>query len=94
LSVAEVVKDLALSRFGFIHKCCMCTDGAFGNLWMMLCSASEFVIYKLKELGKIDQEDVLEMLKEFQTLDRDQSGTLNLSDIKNTSRITQSAHAA
>jgi hypothetical protein len=24
--MAEVVKDLALSHFGFIHKCCMCID--------------------------------------------------------------------
>lgn len=44
-------------------------------------SAAEFVIYKLKELGKIDQEDVRDIVKEFCALDYDESGTLNLSDI-------------
>ncbi|KAG0568989.1 hypothetical protein KC19_6G057200 [Ceratodon purpureus] len=57
-------------------------------------SAAEFVIYKLKEVGKIDEDDVLEMLKQFEALDHDQSGTLNWSDINNSSRITQPAHAA
>lgn len=45
-------------------------------------SAAEFVIYKLKELGKIDEDDVLEVLKEFNALDHDQSGYLNCSDIR------------
>jgi len=52
------------------------------------------VIYKLKEVGKIDEDDVQDILKEFQALDRDQSGALNLSDIRNASGIRQSAHAA
>jgi len=44
-------------------------------------SAAEFVIYKLKELGKIDEEDVLDVLKEFNALDHDQSGHLNCADV-------------
>ncbi|XP_058748905.1 two-pore potassium channel 1-like [Vicia villosa] len=42
--------------------------------------AAEFVIYKLKEIGKISQEDVT-LVMEFEELDIDQSGTLFVSDI-------------
>lgn len=44
-------------------------------------SAAEFVIFKLKEVGKIAEEDVQDILKEFAALDYDESGTLNVSDI-------------
>ncbi|KAK4852051.1 hypothetical protein QYF36_020678 [Acer negundo] len=44
-------------------------------------NATEFVIYKLKEMGKINQEDINEVLNEFEELDVDQSGTLSISDI-------------
>lgn len=43
--------------------------------------AAEFVIYKLKEMGKISQEDIALVMKEFDDLDVDQSGTLSTSDI-------------
>ncbi|WJX64955.1 cAMP-dependent protein kinase subunit [Trifolium repens] len=43
--------------------------------------AAEFVIYKLKEMGKITQEDITLVMKEFEELDVDQSGTLSNSDI-------------
>lgn len=43
--------------------------------------AAEFVLYKLKEMGKITQEDIALILEEFEELDVDQSGTLSLSDI-------------
>ncbi|KAJ1410788.1 Two pore domain potassium channel [Sesbania bispinosa] len=43
--------------------------------------AAEFVIYKLKEMGKISQEDISLVMKEFEELDVDQSGTLSVSDI-------------
>ncbi|KAI3419863.1 uncharacterized protein J3R85_012972 [Psidium guajava] len=43
--------------------------------------AAEFIIYKLKEMGKISQEDISLILEEFDDLDVDQSGTLSLSDI-------------
>ncbi|XP_042477930.1 two pore potassium channel a-like [Macadamia integrifolia] len=45
-------------------------------------SAAEFVIYKLKEMGKIKQEDVALVLEEFENLDFDQSGTLSISDLE------------
>lgn len=43
--------------------------------------APEFIIYKLKEMGKISQEDIFLVMKEFEDLDVDQSGTLSNSDI-------------
>lgn len=61
------------------------------------CSAAEFVIYKLKELGKIDEDDVQDVLKQFEALDRDESGALSYSDIRESSRRRSThpgAHAA
>lgn len=43
--------------------------------------AAEFIIYKLKEMGKINQEDIALLMEEFEDLDVDQSGTLSTSDI-------------
>ncbi|KAK8527101.1 hypothetical protein V6N12_054327 [Hibiscus sabdariffa] len=43
--------------------------------------AAEFVIFKLKEMGKICQNDIALILEEFEDLDVDQSGTLSISDI-------------
>ncbi|XP_076907344.1 two-pore potassium channel 1-like [Bidens hawaiensis] len=43
--------------------------------------AAEFVIYKLKEMGKINQEDISLILAQFKNLDVDESGTLSPSDI-------------
>ncbi|XP_058070598.1 two-pore potassium channel 1-like isoform X1 [Magnolia sinica] len=44
-------------------------------------SAAEFVIYKLKEMGKIGQDDIALLMKEFEKLDVDQSGNLSASDL-------------
>ncbi|XP_062078833.1 two-pore potassium channel 1-like [Humulus lupulus] len=46
-----------------------------------IVGAAEFVIYKLKEMGKISHEDVSQILEEFDDLDVDQSGTLSVCDI-------------
>ncbi|CAL5341587.1 unnamed protein product [Camellia sinensis] len=43
--------------------------------------AAEFIIYKLKEMGKINEEDISLVMEEFEDLDVDQSGTLSASDI-------------
>ncbi|KAJ8429462.1 hypothetical protein Cgig2_015314 [Carnegiea gigantea] len=42
---------------------------------------AEFVLHKLKEMRKITQEDISLVMKEFEELDFDQSGTLSLADI-------------
>ncbi|KAI3865351.1 hypothetical protein MKW92_016210 [Papaver armeniacum] len=44
-------------------------------------SATEFILYKLKEMGKIQQEDIVPLMKEFEELDVDQSGMISTSDI-------------
>lgn len=46
-----------------------------------LVDVSDFIIYKLKEMGKITQEDIMLVMDEFEDLDVDQSGTLSPSDI-------------
>ncbi|KAM0063818.1 putative Two pore domain potassium channel, EF-hand domain pair [Helianthus debilis subsp. tardiflorus] len=43
--------------------------------------AAEFCIYKLKEMGKINQEDISLIMAQFKSLDYDESGTLSPSDI-------------
>lgn len=43
---------------------------------------SDFIIYKLKEMGKISQKDIAIVMKEFQDLDVDQSGTLSNADVQ------------
>ena len=43
--------------------------------------AAEFVLYKLKELGKISQEEISEFMEEFDMLDADHNGTLSPSDL-------------
>ncbi|GAA0166667.1 ion channel [Lithospermum erythrorhizon] len=44
-------------------------------------SAAEFVVYKLKELGKISDEDVSLVMDGFRALDVDSSGTLTENDL-------------
>ncbi|CAN0875068.1 Two-pore potassium channel 1 [Linum grandiflorum] len=42
---------------------------------------AEFVLYKLKEMGKITQDDIMLVMEEFEGLDVDQSGTISASDL-------------
>ncbi|KAI3828355.1 hypothetical protein L1987_02455 [Smallanthus sonchifolius] len=43
--------------------------------------AAEFIVFKLKEMGKISQDDITPILDEFETLDFDKTGTLSASDL-------------
>uniref|UniRef100_A0ACD5UQ43 Uncharacterized protein n=1 Tax=Avena sativa TaxID=4498 RepID=A0ACD5UQ43_AVESA len=43
--------------------------------------AADFVLYKLKELGNITQEEISEFIEEFDRLDADHSGSLSPSDL-------------
>ncbi|KAI4296037.1 hypothetical protein L6164_036027 [Bauhinia variegata] len=45
-------------------------------------SAAEFVVYKLKEMGKISQEDIAIVMESFRKLDIDQSGSLTEADLR------------
>lgn len=47
----------------------------------VLSSPAEFVLYKLKEMGKINDQDVSIVMEEFRNLDIDQSGTLTAADL-------------
>ncbi|XP_074320169.1 two-pore potassium channel 1-like [Silene latifolia] len=44
-------------------------------------NAAEFVLYKLKQMRKISQDDVLRVLKEFEELDVNQAGSLSIFDL-------------
>ncbi|CAK9156814.1 unnamed protein product [Ilex paraguariensis] len=44
-------------------------------------SAAEFIVYKLKEMGKIREDDISVVMEEFRNLDVDQSGTLTAADL-------------
>ncbi|KAK6917864.1 Potassium channel domain [Dillenia turbinata] len=46
-----------------------------------MLSPAEYVIFKLKEMGKISQEDVRTVLEGFRNLDVDHSGTLTAEDL-------------
>ncbi|XP_061339783.1 two-pore potassium channel 1-like [Gastrolobium bilobum] len=45
-------------------------------------SAAEFVVYKLKEMGKISQEDISVVMEIFRKLDCDKSGALTEADLR------------
>ncbi|KAF8369907.1 hypothetical protein HHK36_032062 [Tetracentron sinense] len=42
---------------------------------------SEYVIYKLKEMGKISEKDILQICNQFSKLDRNNSGKITLPDL-------------
>lgn len=46
-------------------------------------SKSDFVVYKLKEMGKIEEKDILEICRQFSRLDTDNSGKITLSCLIN-----------
>lgn len=43
--------------------------------------AAEFIVYKLKEMGKISEDDIKPIMDEFEILDFDKTGTLSTSDL-------------
>ncbi|KAL0443047.1 UNVERIFIED_CONTAM: Two-pore potassium channel 1 [Sesamum latifolium] len=51
-------------------------------------NAAEFVVYKLKEMGKISEEDIRMVMEWFKILDVDQSGTLTKADLVNSGSAT------
>lgn len=44
-------------------------------------SKSEYVIYKLKEMGKIGEKDILQICNQFSKLDPNNSGKITLPDL-------------
>jgi potassium channel subfamily K, other eukaryote len=47
----------------------------------MLFRKSEFVIYKLKEMGKISEKDIMMICDQFRRLDTGNCGKITLSDL-------------
>ncbi|XP_011096510.1 two-pore potassium channel 3-like [Sesamum indicum] len=45
-------------------------------------SKSEYVVYKLKEMGKVSEKDILQVCKQFERLDPDNCGKITLADLK------------
>ena len=48
------------------------------------CSKSEYVIYKLKEMGKITETDVKQICHKFDMLDAGNCGKITLADLMET----------
>ncbi|KAG6382824.1 hypothetical protein SASPL_157465 [Salvia splendens] len=42
---------------------------------------SEFVVYKLKEMGKVTEKDILQICKQFERLDEGNCGKITLADL-------------
>lgn len=45
------------------------------------CSKSEYVIYKLKEMGKIAQKDIMQISNQFDRLDNSNCGKITVADL-------------
>ncbi|KAI3764216.1 hypothetical protein L2E82_14220 [Cichorium intybus] len=50
-------------------------------------SKAEYVIYKLKEMGKVSDKDILEISKIFELLDTGNSGKISLGDLMQSRRM-------
>lgn len=48
---------------------------------MLFRSKSEFVVYKLKELGKVSEKDILQICQQFERLDTGNCGKITLADL-------------
>ncbi|GMY17138.1 Two-pore potassium channel 5, partial [Fagus crenata] len=51
------------------------------NILLQCFSKSEYVIYKLKEMGKIEEKDILLICDRFSKLDPNNSGKITLPDL-------------
>lgn len=51
---------------------------------LLLCSKSDFVIYKLKQMGKITEMDIMQISKQFDSLDHGMYGKIALADLMET----------
>lgn len=48
---------------------------------LSFCSRSEYVIYKLKEMGKVSEKDVMLISNNFDRLDTGNCGKISLADL-------------
>lgn len=59
-------------------------SASFSLIFLLLCSKSEFVIYKLKQMGKISEIDILQISKQFESLEHGMYGKITLADLMET----------
>lgn len=67
----------------------MCTFGLtsmrlstdFHNTIHFICSKPEFVIYKLKEMGKVSEKEIAEVCRKFDRIDTGNCGKITLADL-------------
>ncbi|KAI8008637.1 Transport inhibitor response 1-like protein [Camellia lanceoleosa] len=85
MSVKDEDLELLADSFPYFKELVLvCCDG-FGTSGLAViankCSAAEFIVYKLKEMGTISEEDISVVMEGFKNLDVDQSGTLTAADL-------------
>ena len=54
------------------------------DIWyfmLSICSRSEYVVYKLKEMGKVSEKDVMQISNNFDRLDTGKCGKITLADL-------------
>lgn len=51
------------------------------TMLIWFCSKSEYVIYKLKEMGKVSDKDIFLICKKFDQLDTGNCGKITLADL-------------
>lgn len=67
-------------KYGYACFCIRTCDVDFAS-YIWFCSKSEYVIYKLKEMGKITEKDVMLICKQFERLDSGNCGRITLGDL-------------
>ncbi|KAK4399316.1 Two-pore potassium channel 3 [Sesamum angolense] len=82
---------LAVSEAVFLYSDCISTKNfiAFYGVnsvssagHILTVRKSEYVVYKLKEMGKVSEKDILQVCKQFERLDPDNCGKITLADLK------------
>ncbi|XP_057461741.1 two-pore potassium channel 5 isoform X1 [Actinidia eriantha] len=68
---------VALAKIIHLHG----ADEDFCSLHRIYYSKSEYIIYKLKEMGKIGEKDILQICNQFNKLDPNNSGKITLPDL-------------
>lgn len=56
-------------------------EGLKASSFAMYYRKSEYVIYKLKEMGKIREKDVMQICNQFNKLDENNSGKITLPSL-------------
>lgn len=73
---------LGLETFSHLFNLNCISHGMSTFFWSnAYFSKSEYIIYKLKEMGKIDEKDIMQICDQFSKLDSNHSGKITLPDL-------------